>query len=421
MTATQGDVPHEDGSLFTLPHGATADGSIRCAYHAAGKCFSCTIIDLPYPQQLVDKHQRVADLLAPLSPDLVWLPTVASRQTGFRTKAKMVVAGTVDAPTIGILNADGEGQDLRECPLYPPAMSEAFPLLAEFISRARLDPYSIAHRRGELKHILVTLAPNGELMVRWVLRSTEALARIRKHLPSLLEQLPRIAVASINVQPEHKAVLEGDTEIPLTERETLTMTVNGVDLHLRPQSFFQTNTDVAAALYRQAAAWIADAAPESLWDLYCGVGGFALHCVGDKAAGGVAVADASAGRSVVGIETSSQAVESAQRTRDERLATGDRAMGDVRFITADAVSWATQQGQAADAIVVNPPRRGLGEELARWLDASAVRTVVYSSCNPDTLARDLAWMPSLSARAARLFDMFAHTHHGEVAVLLERR
>ncbi|MFW7414477.1 23S rRNA (uracil(747)-C(5))-methyltransferase RlmC [Demequina sp. SO4-18] len=384
---------------------------MRCDYHAAGLCGSCTILETPYPRQLADKQSHAAALLEPFAPSLEWLPAVPSQQAGFRTKAKMVVAGTVESPTIGILDARGEGQDLRECPLYPPALGSAFPLLAEFVTRARLAPYSVPHRRGELKHVLVTLAPNGDLMVRWVLRSTEALSRIRKHLPWLQERLPSLTVASVNIQPEHKAVLEGDAEVVLTERETLTMTVNGIDLHLRPQSFFQTNTDVAAALYRQVAQWIADARPASLWDLYCGVGGFALHCAG---------AGADGPRVVTGVETSAQAVASARRSRDDLRAEGHAAMDDVSFVADDAVAWATRQADAPAAMVVNPPRRGLGEELSRWIDASGVQTLVYSSCHPTTLARDLAWMPSMAARQARLLDMFPHTRHGEVAVLLER-
>ncbi|GIG53636.1 23S rRNA (uracil(747)-C(5))-methyltransferase RlmC [Demequina activiva] len=380
---------------------------MRCDYYAAGLCRSCTIIEQPYAEQVADKQARVADLLGPLAPGLTWLPPVTSDEAGFRTKAKMVIAGTVQAPTIGILDASGRGQDLRDCPLYPVSLSRAFPMLADFVTRAGLEPYDVPGRRGELKHVLVTVAPDEALMVRWVLRSTEALARIRKHLPWLLDQLPDIAVASVNVQPAHAAVLEGEREVVLTERETLTMRVNGIDLHLRPQSFFQTNTAVASALYRQAAAWIEASAPASLWDLYCGVGGFALH-------------GAAPGRTVTGVETSAQAVASAQRSRDERLWSGDGSMRDVAFETADAVAWATGQASSADAIVVNPPRRGLGEELSRWLDASGASTVIYSSCNPDTLARDLAWMPSLVAREARLFDMFPHTGHGEVGVVLER-
>nr|WP_062137183.1 23S rRNA (uracil(747)-C(5))-methyltransferase RlmC [Demequina aestuarii] len=380
---------------------------MHCEYYDSRRCGSCTIIETPYHQQVAHKRARVAALLEPLAPDLRWLPGVESRPTAFRTKAKMVVAGTVDAPTIGILDAHGEGQDLRECPLYPPALAAAFPHLAAFVTRARLEPYSVPHRRGELKHVLVTLAPDGDLMVRWVLRSTEALSRIRKHLPWLVAQLPQLSVASVNVQSEHKAILEGERETVLTDRDTLTMTVNGFDLHVRPQSFFQTNTDVAASLYRQAAAWIDEAAPAHLWDLYCGVGGFALHT-------------AASGRPVTGVEASAQAVASARRTRDDRLAAGDTAMEHVSFVTDDAVAWAVRQADAAQAVVVNPPRRGLGEELSRWLDGSGASTVIYSSCNPDTLARDVAWMPSFVAREARLFDMFPHTTHGEVAVVLAR-
>jgi 23S rRNA (uracil747-C5)-methyltransferase len=381
---------------------------VRCDYYVAGQCRSCALIETPYETQVRDKQAHVANLLAPLAPGLGWLPPVMSEESGFRTKAKMVIAGTVDEPTIGILDAAGRGQDLRDCPLYPPGLAQAFPVLADFVTRAQLEPYDVPHRRGELKHVLATIAPDGALMVRWVLRSTEALARIRKHLPWLMEQLPSLAVASVNIQPAHAAVLEGEREIVLTDRDTLAMTVNGVDLHLRPQSFFQTNTDVAAALYRRAAAWIAAAEPATVWDLYCGVGGFALH-------------SAAPGRRVTGVETSEQAVASAQRTRDQRLAAGDGSMEEVAFTTADAVAWATRQGSAPDAIVVNPPRRGLGEELSRWIDGSGARTVIYSSCNPETLARDIAWMPSLAAREAQLFDMFPHTAHGEVVVVLERR
>src|SRR5690606_1191390 len=84
-------------------------------------------------------------------------------------------------------------------------------------------------------------------------------------------------VISVNLLPEHKAVLEGEQEI-LLHGSSLEMRLDDVTLHLQPQSFFQTNTLVARALYRQAVAWVERLRPASLWDLYCGVGGFALHC-----------------------------------------------------------------------------------------------------------------------------------------------
>jgi len=370
---------------------------LDCGLFDSGRCRSCTLLETSYDVQLRDKHRQVVDLLG---EGTLWEQPCASAPEGFRNKAKMVVTGTAAQPTLGILRPDGTGVDLRECPLHTPGLHAALPVLAGFVGLADLTPYDVPARRGELKHLLVTASPDGDLMVRFVLRSQEPLARIRKHLPWLAEALPQARVVSVNLQPEHKAVLEGEREILLTGTATLGMRINGLDLHLRPQSFFQTNTDVAAGLYRQATGWVDEVAPASIWDLYCGVGGFALHLAGP-------------GRDVVGVEVSAEAVASAEQTAAE-------AGVAAAFVAADATTW--MHGRAApDLVVVNPPRRGIGTDLARWLEASGVRHVVYSSCNPVTLARDLAEMPSFTATRGRLFDMFPHTTHAEVLVLLERR
>lgn len=330
-------------------------------------------------------------------PDATWEPPFASAEAHFRNKAKMVVAGTVDAPTLGILDGAARGVDLTSCPLHELPIVAALPSLATFIGTAQLTPYSVSERRGELKHLLVTASPAGELMVRFVLRSTESLLRIRKHLPSLHEALPNLAVASANLLPQHAALTEGDEEIALTPQQTLVMRVNGIPLGLRPGAFFQTNTAVAAGLYRDAAGWIDEVDPASVTDLYCGVGGFALHA-------------AAPGRNVAGIETSVEAVKSATATA---TAIGSNAT----FAAGDA---GAAEHLDADVVIVNPPRRGIGA-LAERLERSAARHVVYSSCNPATLGRDIAAMPSLRPVRARLFDMFPHNHHAEVLVHLERR
>ncbi|MFC0716007.1 23S rRNA (uracil(747)-C(5))-methyltransferase RlmC [Cellulomonas biazotea] len=373
---------------------------MQCSYFDAERCLSCTWMGRPYAAQLAAKQDLVADLLAEHA-GLDWLPPVASREEGFRNKAKMVVAGTVDAPTLGILDAAGAGVDLQSCGLYPDGLQAVFPVLAAFVTRARIEPYDVPARRGELKHLLVTQSADGDLMVRFVLRSQEAVTRIRKHLPWLHEQLPALVVASVNLLPEHKAVLEGSREIVLTDEQTLRMRVNGLDLHLRPQSFFQTNTDVAAALYRQAAAWVEESSPASVWDLYCGVGGFALH-VADPA------------RDVVGVETSAEAVASAA------LTARDAGLVRTTFLADDATGFALAADAAPDLVVVNPPRRGIGPDLAGWLERSGVERVVYSSCHARSLARDLAAMPSLRPVRGRLLDMFPQTTHYEVVTLLER-
>lgn len=374
---------------------------MKCAYFDAGRCRSCSELATPYARQLEAKDRRSREALA-AHPDVRWMPPVASPEMAFRNKAKMVVSGSVEAPVLGILDTNGQGIDLSDCPLYPSALQAAFAPLARFITLARIAPYDVGTRRGELKHLLITLAEHsGELMLRFVLRSQESLARLRKFLPELQAELPQLAVISANLQPEHKAILEGEQEILLGAQDRLTMRLNGLPLHLRPQSFFQTNDHVAAPLYAQARTWVEEIDPPALWDLFCGVGGFALHCADGR-------------REVTGIEVSPEAIASAELSRAEL------GLANVSFRSLDATDFALGQSTVPPLVIVNPPRRGIGAALARFLDASSARHLVYSSCNVDSLARDLAAMPGFRLRRAGVFDLFPHTTHFEVLALLAR-
>lgn len=354
----------------------------------------------PYADQLDGKDRQARELLSVFG-DAEWLPPIASQESGYRNKAKMVVGGTVGDPTIGILDENGRGVDLRECGICAPGVRAALPALAAFVTRMRLVPYVVPERSGELKYVLVTLSPDDELMIRFVVRSDEVAARIRRGLPELLAALPNARVVTANIQPEHKAVVEGDRELVLTPEATLVMRVGGIPLRLRPQSFFQTNTAVAEQLYAQVAEWVGAMSPVSVWDLYCGVGGFAL-------------AVAETGRRVVGVETSREAVRSARATA------AALRLPQVAFRAGDATAFALSAKTAPELVIVNPPRRGIGADLACWLEGSGVPNVVYSSCNPKSLAHDLTRMPSYRIRAGRTLDMFPQTGHLEVAVLLER-
>ena len=356
---------------------------------------------VPYAEQVAAKDARARELVG-TPAGLAWLPPVTGPESGFRTKAKMVVGGDVEAPTLGILGPDLAGVDLRDCGVLSPGLRAAMPAIADFVTAARIPPYDVAARRGEAKHAILTESPDGELMLRLVLRSTEALPRIRKHLPALLAALPGLRVVTANLLPAHAAVLEGEEELVLTGDDALAYRIADVVLHLGPRAFVQTNTGVAEALYREARDWVSELAPSTVWDLYCGIGGFALALAGGD-------------RRVLGVEVSEEAVAAARRSaREAGLA--DR----VRFVAGDATAFARASDEAPDLVVVNPPRRGIGAALAGWLEASGAGAVLYSSCNPESLARDLAAMPSLRPVRARLFDMFPQTAHAEVLVLLVR-
>ena len=365
-----------------------------CQLHDASLCRSCPNLDLPLAQQLQLKQSAVQATLAGQVEAAAWLEPFASAPSHFRNKAKLAVSGTTHAPVLGLVDRFDNGTDLTSCPLH---VNEI---------KAALAP--------------LTASANGQLMVRFVLRSTAQLPAIRKGAPRLQSELPGLRVLSVNIQPRPAAILEGEREIVLSQDSTLDMPLylpeldaDGVvvnnkksvlPLVLPPQSFFQTNSDVAAGLYAQARAWARDYAGQSIWDLYCGVGGFAL-------------ALAQPGAQVLGVEVSAPAIDGARAAAAQLGLTSPQ----VRFEAGDA-SVLDASGQVyghdkPDLLVVNPPRRGIGE-LAASIEDSGIQRVLYSSCNPASLTKDLEVMSSYRVRRARLFDMFPHTNHAEVLVEL---
>lgn len=409
--------------------GEDRSGQLRCGYFEAGRCRSCTLIEAPYVAQLRDKEQRCRELLPQVQS---WLPTFSGGDRGFRNRVKLVVGGRPGHITLGILGPGGRGVDLRECAIQAPQIAAVIPALASFLESTNLAPYEVPERRGELKLVHITQAPAGELsgvselMVRFVVRSERALEVIRSRLESLRVLLPHAAVISVNLLPEHQAVLEGEREDTLHGSSLamrLGLGAHPLTLHLLPRSFFQTNTAVARELYAQVAEWASGIRPGSLWDLYCGVGGFALHCAMALQLGKTALLDRQqdallqlADCEVLGVELSAAAIDSARRSSNE-------AGLHAKFVTADATEFALSAppDSVPEMLVVNPPRRGIGAALAEWIDTSGIPSVVYSSCNPESLARDLAAMPAYSVREGRVFDMFPHTPHMEVAILLQRK
>ncbi|TNM53609.1 methyltransferase [Brevibacterium sediminis] len=378
---------------------------MNCGYFERGECRSCALIETPYGQQITDKESWCRETLAEAAPR-IWLPTFASGVRDFRNRAKLAVGGSARHITLGILDQEFHGVDLRDCGIQAPAIRTVIPVLADFLDGTGLEPYDVSARRGELKFVHVTAAPSGELMIRFVVRTQHGLDVLRSRKGPLSELVPDASVVSVNLLPEHKAVLEGSRE-EMFRGESLRMNLDRVDLHLRPQSFFQTNTAVAIGLYNQVAEWVHAVEASNLWDLYCGVGGFALYC-------------ASPSRLVTGVEVSEQAIESAKVSAAE--------LGiDARFLAGDATGFAEANLAAStgverpDCVIVNPPRRGIGARLSAALENSGVEHIVYSSCNAVSLAKDLARMPAYEVAQARIFDMFPHTKHLEVAVLLQRR
>ncbi|TQI79877.1 23S rRNA m(5)U-747 methyltransferase [Serratia fonticola] len=375
---------------------------MHCALYQAGTCRSCQWLEKPYPQQLTEKQHHLQSLLAEREISQ-WLAPVTGEQSAFRNKAKMVVSGSVERPLLGMLHRDGTPVDLCGCPLYPASFAPVFDVLKSFIPRAGLTPYNVARKRGELKYLLLTESTySGGLMLRFVLRSESKLAQLRAALPWLQQQLPQLKVISANIQPVHMAIMEGEQEIPLTEQQALEEQFNHVPLYIRPQSFFQTNPQVASRLYASARDWVRALNISSMWDLFCGVGGFGLHC-------------AQAQTRLTGIEISAEAIACAKQSAQTL------GLQHVDFQALDSTRFATAAGAVPELVLVNPPRRGIGKALCDYLNHMAPGYLLYSSCHAESMAKDMAMLPDYRIERVQLFDMFPHTAHYEVLTLLVRK
>ncbi len=333
-------------------------------------------------------------------------PTLASSVQGFRNRAKMAVTGSVEAPIIGLHGEArlDEGRELLSCPIHHPRLNEVIEALPELLKTLRVAPYRIAERRGELKGLIAFYSPHSEEMyLRFVLRSQECIARLRRIVPELQSRFPFVVCISANLQPIPHAILEGPEEIFLTERRHIIHQLGPLPLKLSPQAFVQTNAEVAEQLYQTAAAWIAEVRPERAMELFCGQGAFSL------------MAASSAG-AWLGIEVNAEAVSQANETA--------RSLGfsHVRFHCADAAQVGAEMKEfSPELVLVNPPRRGLGGAVS-LIREELPRHWIYSSCNSESLASDLQALSSeYRLRRARIFDLFPHTDHFETLVWLERR
>lgn len=373
---------------------------MHCALYDAGRCRSCQWLELPLTQQLADKMANLRELLAG-HPAARWLTPVSGPEAAFRNKAKMVVSGSVERPLLGMLHRDGTPEDLTDCPLYPPSFEAVFAALKPFIARAGLTPYNVARKRGELKYLLLTESQQGGMMLRFVLRSAAKLAQLRAALPWLQQQLPQLKVITANIQPVHMAIMEGEQEIFLSDQQALAENFNGVPLWIRPQSFFQTNPTVASQLYATARDWVRALPVNHMWDLFCGVGGFGLHCATPQ-------------MRLTGIEIAPEAIACAKQSAAQL------GLTNLHFQALDSTQFATHEDDIPQLVLVNPPRRGIGAELCDYLSRMAPPYIIYSSCNARTMAADIDRLQGYRLERVQLFDMFPHTAHYEVLTLLVR-
>jgi 23S rRNA (uracil747-C5)-methyltransferase len=372
----------------------------ECDYFSRGLCGSCDLLSTQSGSRISTKVGLIGATLRAhaVNPRLVHEIVLPPHPWQSRHKVKMAVGGDLANPTIGLVKLDAPSVDLVDCSLTPTPIRTLLAHLRSMISSQRLAPYDITTRAGELKHIIVMLtADRSQAIVRFVLRSSEAIPRIRKKIADIQATFPWVTVISCNIQPLPAAILEGPEEVILTDTKTIRELCGDLPLYLSPQSFMQVTPHVAHKLYTTAAAWVAKRKASVVLDLFCGVGGFSLHM-------------ASHALQVIGVEVTPTAIDCA------RTSAAELKLDNARFFCADVDAFlTTQRDLKADLIVVNPPRRGLSAALIDEIVKRKPQSIVYSSCAPETFARDAQLLqPHYTLAELTPFDMFPMTAHCEV-------
>jgi 23S rRNA (uracil747-C5)-methyltransferase len=380
---------------------------LNCSYFINNRCRSCSLLSLAKAErrqvkrntflsalsEVLDKRTQILDILEPN-------PIFPSR-----AKAKLSVSGTNAEPVIGLLDSSFNGIELINCPLHFSAINSLLETLVGIVTKYKLTPYDVYTRKGELKGVIINSnSDSSELMLRFVIRSTESIPRIKKAALELQGEFPALKVISVNIQAIPHQIVEGEEELILSEHSVIWEKYGDLKFALSPQCFSQVTPEIATRLYSYVQELVKTSKPDELLDLFCGIGGFSLFAA--KYAG-----------KVRGVEYSSAAIECA------KLSSKTNKVMNAEFDSSDTLEFLNKQTDLKpDSVILNPPRRGLSNEINQRLIDMAPKELIYSSCSPKTLVRDLKQLRT-DYRLLSLapFEMFPLTEHLEVVAHLERK
>jgi len=371
-------------------------------------CVGCALIGQPYGVQLERKRDLVRAALDrhPSLGALDLADTVGSPKAfGYRNQAKLVARQTGRGLLLGIYRP-GSHQvvDIRQCPVHHPLIAEVLAAVARQIELCGVTIYDERIHTGQLRYVIVRMSG-------WTKRAQIILVTRERDWPearALVRALRRVrGVASIvqNVNPAPGNVILGTVYVPLGGEAELVERVGFLKLKSRAGAFLQANIPVARKVYERVLDWAAPTAEDTAVDLYCGVGAISFFL-------------ATTAHHVVGIEESPLAVLDAKA--NVRL----NGFHNVRFHAGETGALLPEMAERLgriDLITLNPPRKGADESTRSAIVRCAPRRVVYVSCDPMTLARDLDWFAARGYRPTRLqpFDMLPQTEHVECVALLE--
>ena len=382
-----------------------AEATQRCPH--AKKCGGCQLQNLSYPQQLQYKQVKCIRLLGSFChvDEILGMETPYHYrnkvQAAFaRTRGGKIISGVYQAASRRVVAVES-------CLIEDEKADEIIGTVRTLLGQFHLLPYDPDTGKGFLRHVLVKRGfKSGQIMVVLVTGSPVFPGK-QAFVRALLQKHPEITTILQNVNGARTGMVLGEREFVLYGPGKIEEQLGDCTFQISAKAFYQINPVQTEVLYQKALEFAALDGTQTVIDAYCGTGTIGIFA-------------AKHAKQVIGVELNGDAVADARKNAKRN------GVDNIRFVKADAGAFLTDMaraGEHADVVLMDPPRAGSSREFLAAVCQAAPSRVVYISCNPETQARDLAYLTSHGYRAERAqpVDMFPWTHHCENIVSLTRR
>ena len=371
------------------------------------KCGSCQYQGVPYKEQLAAKQKRMKKLLgkfANVKPIIGMDDPFYYRNKVHavfdRDKKGNIICGTYEAKTHKVV-------PIEECMIEDKISQEIIRTIRDMLKSFRIKTYDEDTGYGLLRHVLVRRGfSTDEIMVVLVIGSPIFPSK-NNFVKALRKKYPQITTVVLNVNDKKTSMVLGERDIVIYGKGYIRDTLCGCTFRISPQSFYQVNPVQTEVLYNTAMDYAELTGKETVIDAYCGIGTIGL--VAAKRA-----------KNVIGVELNPDAV------RDARINAKENKITNARFYQGDAGEFMenmAENGEHADVVFMDPPRTGSDKKFMSSVIKLNPSRIVYISCGPETLARDLEYLTKhgYDVRKIQPVDMFSFTDHCENICLLTKK
>jgi len=373
------------------------------------RCGGCQLQHMSYKEQLNFKRQKVKDALLRLGGIDVEVEAVLGMKNPYRyrNKVQLPIGKENEKVSIGFYAPRSHNIiDLKTCLIQDEKADDIIKILREWIEKFNVPIYNEKEHKGNLRHIMVRTAfKTGEVMVVLVTKDKN-LPHKEELINKLIENLQGVVSIIQNINSQKTNVVLGKESIVLWGKDKIIDYIANFKFAITPLSFFQVNPIQTEVLYNKALEYADLKGNEVVFDAYCGTGTISLF-LSQKA------------KKVYGVEIVAEAIESAKlNAKENNVDNVDFIVGESEKVIPELI----EKGIKADVVVVDPPRKGCEKSLLEAMANMSPEKIVYVSCDPATLARDLGVLEKLGYKTIRVqpVDMFSNTYHVENVVLLEK-